>query len=68
MPTNPVRRKWLLAWGGYCDDKLSTWAALDTGDQLAVFKTRKEARRRFQDVRRIAIKCPAIPSRSRRAR
>lgn len=45
-----------LAWGGFYEGKLDAWAALDTNDQLAVFKTRKEARRRYQDVRRIVIR------------
>jgi hypothetical protein len=51
-----MARKTRLAWGGFCGGKLESWCAIDTSDQLAVFKTRKEGRRRFEDVRRIEIR------------
>ncbi len=54
--------KTTLAWGGFCDDRLDC-IDVDTGfgkgnfaDMPAIFRTRKEARERYQDVRRVEIR------------
>ncbi len=58
----------VMAWGGFVGGKLD-WNANDTGfggfgvglvSMPALFKTRKEARREYQDVRRVEIR-EAIP-------
>jgi hypothetical protein len=53
------------AWAGFADGKLDTWL-IDDGwgglgtniglrDSVCLFKTRREARQRFQDVRPVTI-------------
>lgn len=53
-----------LFWGGFTNDKLDSvsvdmgWGGYGRGDMVsvpAIFKTRKEARKKFQDVRCIII-------------
>jgi hypothetical protein len=62
--SNTSRRKPVLAWGGFCDGKLHT-VTVDTivpNDPLprafgpALFYTKRTARERYQDVRRIEIR------------
>jgi len=49
-----VKRKQVIAYGGFSDGKLDYWAT-DHPAQLAIWKTRREARRRYEDVRKVKI-------------
>lgn len=53
-------RKPTKAWAGYSEGKLHTWPANDgyaePGTVLEVFTTRKAARARYEDVRRVEIR------------
>jgi hypothetical protein len=56
----------VLAWGGFHADKLDV--VIESGYDhaytlLAVFRTRADAKRHFQDVRRIEIREVARPRR-----
>ena len=59
------KAKPILMWGGFVDDKLDVrvtsvgfggWESLETHWAPAVFKSRAEARRQYQDVRRVEIR------------
>jgi hypothetical protein len=62
--TKARKMKTIKAWGGFVDDKLN-WHLVDTGlggwgvtyrMMPAVFKTRKDARSEYHDVRRVEIR------------
>jgi hypothetical protein len=65
----PVKKmKPVRAWGGFVDGRLD-WTEMDTGwggygnavePIPAAFRTRKSARKKYQDVRRVEIR--EIPS------
>lgn len=56
------RRKAVLAWGGFWDDKLDEWssvgyktAGISDAHMLAIFRRKGEAKTMYSDVRRIRI-------------
>jgi hypothetical protein len=61
----PVRRvagkarkpKPVMAWGGFVDGKLCEWlSGFYDVEHLSVFRTRRDARRCCEDVRRVEIR------------
>lgn len=50
-------KKKIRAWAGFCDDRLDYgWNLFDEPSKImSIFKTKKEAKERFQDVRRVTI-------------
>lgn len=52
------KKKQIRAWAGYTDDKLDTgWIEREgfRDGLYGIFKTRAEARKRYQDVRQVLI-------------
>ena len=54
-PMTKRKQKAVKAWGGFIDDRLDTWCAVDTSLQFAVFRNRREAAHRYEDVRAVTI-------------
>jgi len=46
--------KIVRAWGGFTNSKLDTWCQ-DGVTQLAIWKDRKQAKQRYDDVRKVSI-------------
>ena len=58
------RRKTMFAWAGFNSDRIDVfdvddgWGGFGQGrtDMPCIYRTRKEARKRFQDVRKVEIR------------
>ena len=48
------RVKIIKVWGGFLSGRLDDWS-IGAAKQLAIWRSRKEAQKRYQDVRRIEI-------------
>lgn len=54
--------KAIKAWGGFSEGKLHSWDAADSYDsgpqthrEFAIYQNRHDARKRYEDVRRVTI-------------
>jgi hypothetical protein len=50
-----------VGWAGFCDDRLYFQMTTDTYSKAAmadIYKSRREARKRFQDVREVFVRGP----------
>lgn len=55
-------------WAGYVDGKLDTSGWADPADVISIFRTRKAARKAFQDVRAVHVVLVEAPKRKRKER
>lgn len=48
-------KKVVIGWAGIVDGKINTWSN-DGPGQLAIWTTRREAQKRYEDVRKVEVR------------